>query len=87
MEVFNKEHSISVQSGSHSFWNSAKMTLALNEPSETGCSSFIFKHYHQACTTSGKNFLTLYAKQPMENHKGPTPSRKVPRSLKDNLVT
>ena len=29
---------------------------------ETGCSSFKVKHYHQACTTSGKKTMILYAK-------------------------
>ena len=35
-----------------------------------GCSSF--KHYLQACTTSGKKLLMLSAKQPLEYHRGPT---------------
>ena len=30
----------------------------------------------QACTTSGKKSLILYAKTPTENHRGPSPNRK-----------
>ena len=51
------------------------MSWALNAP-EIDCSSFRFKHYLQACTTSGENLLILYAKQPMEDHRGPTSNKK-----------
>ena len=49
--------------------------LGLNTP-EIDCSSFQFKHYLQACTTSGRKLLILYAKQPMEDHMGPNSNKK-----------
>ena len=36
----------------------------------------------RACTISGNKLLVLYAKQPMENHRGPTPDRNNPIELK-----
>ena len=49
------------------------MILVLNEPHEKGRFYFKFKHYLQACTTSGRKFLIFYAKHPMENYRGLTP--------------
>ena len=40
------------------------------------CSPFKFKHYLQASTNIGKEQLIFYAKQSMENHRGPTPDKK-----------
>jgi hypothetical protein len=40
-----------------------------------GCSSFEFKHYLQACTTSGKKLWILYVGQPIGKHRGPTPDK------------
>jgi hypothetical protein len=51
----------------------AKVSLALNE---IGSSSFKFKQNLRACSTNGKRLLILYAKQPMENQRGPTPDEK-----------
>ena len=53
----------------------AKMSLTLKR-TEIGCSSFNFKHYLRACPTNGKKLSKLYVKQPMENHRGPTPKQK-----------
>ena len=59
--------------------------LVLNdEPHETGCFYFKFKHYLQACTTSGKKFLMFYAKHPMENYRGSTP-HEMPHWMKGYL--
>jgi hypothetical protein len=53
----------------------AKMSLALTEPKSIDLSSKV-KHYLQGCTTSVQKLLILYAKQPMKNHKAPTPDKK-----------
>jgi hypothetical protein len=61
-----------------------KLTLACQEVPEWAWPSmnwntsfkFKFKHYLRACTTSGKKSLLLYAKQLMENRRGPTPNKK-----------
>ena len=42
------------------------MSLALKKPKEF---AFKLKHYLQACTTSEKTLLILYAKQPMRIHR------------------
>lgn len=51
----------------------AKMSLALNEPHEVGCSPLKLRQYLRACTTIGQKFLILYVEQPMENHMELTP--------------
>lgn len=62
-------------------WNE----FTLNKPHKKGYSLLKSTHYLRACPTkSGKKFLILYAKQPMEIHRGPTPSEKCRFELKDN---
>jgi phosphosulfolactate synthase (CoM biosynthesis protein A) len=51
----------------------AKLGPTMNQ---IGCSSFKFKHYLRACTTSGKKALIVDAKQAMENHMELTPDKK-----------
>ena len=43
---------------------------------QNGLLLLVFKHYPQACTTSGKEFFILSEKQPMEYHMGPAPDEK-----------
>ena len=54
----------------------AKISKIALAPQNTkiGYSSFKFKHYLQACTTSDKNVETLHARQPVENYRAPTPT-------------
>ena len=54
----------------------AKISKIALAPQKTkiGYSSFKFKHYLQACTTSDKNVETLHARQPVENYRAPTPT-------------
>ena len=49
----------------------------------TDCSSFKSRHYLQACTTSGKKLMILYANQPMNIIEDQV-LRKCPIELKDN---
>ena len=53
------------------------MSLAFDEPKLVALHS---NSYLQACSTSAKKLLILYAKQSMENHRGPTPDEIVPLS-------
>ena len=46
------------------------------QSTNTSCTLFKFKHYLRGCTKSGKKLLILYAKQPMEYRRGPTPDEK-----------
>ena len=77
--TFKQKYSMSFNEGQTRFDmpRGAKMSLAPNEPKS---SSFIFKHYLQACT-SRKEILILYAKQPMGTHRGLTPYEKKHRII------
>ena len=53
----------------------ARMSLALNAAYKISCSSFKFKPYLQAYTTTSIS-LKVHAKQPTLNYRGPTPNVK-----------
>ena len=72
---FEQKTSYIIHWRSNSFWH-AKEVLKWVQPlmNQNMLSSFKFKNYHWACTTSGKTLLILYARQPMENHRDQLPT-------------
>ena len=75
VEGLIEEHSILLYGGSNSFWHAKRCSHEFGPQwTEIGCSSSKSNHCLQACTTSGNKLSMLYAKQPMENHRGPTPN-------------
>ena len=66
----------------------AKMSLALNEPNQRGCSSLNLNttSEHASSKCFRKNFFVLYAKLPMKILREPTPDVKCPIEFTNKLL-
>jgi hypothetical protein len=53
-----------------------KLSLALNEPQEIGCSSFRFKHFLQNMHHKQKEIIETVCKTTNKKSYGPTPNKK-----------